>query len=227
MAVRALWQDLSQSAEKVSLIPNLISTDNAASSVVGIKGVLGPPNTAPSNLVPMLVTPTVQKIKYRYPFAILAFRAAFALFMLSVAALVLRIRGQMMEKLRIHLRRVSLGRIFTVFMHLGDGAAFSSTFSPTSKEWSQRMGAKLVDLSGDGQVKKPAVADPAEKTDMPPKPALNFTESEYDDSEHLDDGEPTVENEGYSNGIGVEQVQERRVLRTSVWPAGRIPGSGG
>jgi aspartate ammonia-lyase len=51
MAVWARWQNFSQSAETVSLIPNLIFTDNAASAVVGTKGVLGPMNAAPSGAV--------------------------------------------------------------------------------------------------------------------------------------------------------------------------------
>ncbi len=226
MAVWALWQNLSKSAEKVSLIPNLIFTDNAASAVVGTKGILGPQNAALSNLVPMLVTPTIQKIKYRYPFAIPAFIAAFVLLVLSVAALVLRIRGQTIEKLRIHLRRVSPGRIFTAFIYPEEnGATLSSVFLFTSKEWSQRMGAKVVDLSSDGDVEKPAVADPAEKTDLPPKPALNVTESEHGNSENFE-REPAAENEGDSNGNGVEQVQEHKIPRKNVSPTARISGSG-
>jgi hypothetical protein len=47
----------------VSLIPNLIFTDNAASAVVGKKGVLGHFNGTTTNVVPILTTPTVLKMK--------------------------------------------------------------------------------------------------------------------------------------------------------------------
>ena len=47
----------------VSLIPNLIFTDNAASGVVGKKGVLGHFNGTTTNVVPILITPTVLKMK--------------------------------------------------------------------------------------------------------------------------------------------------------------------
>jgi len=146
IALWARWQKLSESAETVSLISNLIFTNDAASAVVGTKGVLGPMNEAPSNLVPILVTPTVPKIKYHYPFAIPAFIAAFALLALSVAGIVLGVKGRRIERMRIHLRRVSPGRIFTAFLYPEPGV---DTFILTSKEWSKEMSAKLIDLSSD------------------------------------------------------------------------------
>jgi len=111
IALWARWQKLSQFAETISLIPNLIFTNDAASAVVGTKGALGPMNVAPSNLVTILVTPTVPKIKCHYSFAIPAFIAAFAL--LALAGIVLGVKGRRIERTRIHLRRVSPGRIFT------------------------------------------------------------------------------------------------------------------
>ena len=141
----------------------------------------------PSNAVPILVTPTVQKIRYHYPFAIPAFVAAFALLVLSVVGLVLAILGRGVERMRIHLRRVSPGRIFTAFLYPEEDVA--AKFMLKSKEWSTRMSAKVVDLSSD--VEKPAMPVPSVK-DVPPKVDLNVTESEH----HGDrEGEPVARNE--------------------------------
>jgi hypothetical protein len=100
--------------------------------------------------------------------------AAFALLVLSVTGFVLAIWGRGVERMRIHLRRVSPGRIFTAFLYPEEDLA--ATFMLKSKEWSTRIGAKVVDISGD--VEKPAVAVTA-VTDMPPKAGLNVIESEH------------------------------------------------
>ncbi|KAE9366335.1 hypothetical protein N431DRAFT_386647 [Stipitochalara longipes BDJ] len=181
IAVWARWQNLSLSAETVSLIPNLIFTDNAASAVVGTKGVLGPMNAAKTSVVPIQVTPIVQKIRYHYPFAIPAFIAAFILLALSVGGIVLAVLGKRMERLRVHLWRVSPGRIFTAFLYPeGD------TFMLKSKEWSEKKGALLVDLSSD--VVKPASAlKPIMVVQAKPEPDVT-------ESERLDDEAVEVEN---------------------------------
>jgi len=88
MSMWVRWQNLSSSAELASLIPNLIWTDVAASAVVGTKGVLGPGNLATENQVPIMVTPTVMRIKYHYPYAIPALLTALVLFCITIAALI-------------------------------------------------------------------------------------------------------------------------------------------
>jgi hypothetical protein len=55
---------------------------------------------------------------------------------------------------------------------------------------------------------------------------LNVTESEHGDPENFDEREPAAENEGDSNGNGVEQVQEHKIPRKNVSPTARISGSG-
>lgn len=182
MAIWARWQMLSETAKMVSLIPNLIFTDNAASAVVGTKGVLGPMNSAKTNVAPIQVTPIVQKIRYHYPFAIPAFIAAFALLALSVTGLVLAILGKRIGRLRHHLWRVSPGRIFTAFMN-----PESDTFMLESKEWSEKMGAEVVDLSSNGP--KPASAS---------KPTMNLpakVDHDVTESERLDEEPAVVEND--------------------------------
>jgi len=181
IAVWARWQFLSQNAETVSLIPNLIFTDNSASAIVGTKGILGPMNVAKTNIAPIQVTPIVQKIRYHYPFAIPAFIVAFALLMLSVAGLVLAILGKRIERLRSHLWKVSPGRIFTAFMY-----PESDPFMLKSKEWSEKMGAQVVDLSSN-------VAKPAEAS----KPTLDLQgkiEHDVTESQRLDEEAAEVEN---------------------------------
>lgn len=88
IAMWARWQNLTNNAEQASIIPNLIWTDNAASAVVGTKGVLGPGNSAQKNLVALPVTPTLSKIRYHYLYAIPALLAALMLALITFLALV-------------------------------------------------------------------------------------------------------------------------------------------
>src|SRR4051812_18589122 len=170
MAMWAKWQSLSKSAETVAMIPNLIFTDNAASAVVGTKGILGPMNAAHSNVVPMKVTPMVQKIRYHLPFAIPAFILAFCLLTLSLAALILAILGNGTSKLSLHLRHLSPGRIFTSFLY-----PEADAFDMKSKDWSQRMGAKVVDFSRHGSVPPEGMTV---NVNLPPKTDVIVTDSE-------------------------------------------------
>lgn len=188
MAIWAQWQNLSENADTVSKIPNLIFTDNAASAVVGTKGVLGSMNAAKTNVAPIQVTPMVQKIRYHYPFAIPAFIAAFVLLALSVAGLVLAVLGKRIERLRHHLGRVSPGRIFTAFMN-----PESDIFVLKSGEWSEKMGAEVVDLSSNGV--KPTVASKP-TMDLQPKVDHDVTESEQLDEEATRGDNAEVENDG-------------------------------
>lgn len=158
MAMWVRWQNLAQSAETASLIPNLIFTDTAASAVVGTKGVLGPGNTAQQNDVPILVTPFVQKIRYHYPFAIPSLIVALILVLITLWAFGTACfsRGAI-ARMRQHLQQVSPGRIYTTFLYpRPDGLTMRS------KDWSAQFGKKIVDLSG--QFPKDAdVIQPPEK----------------------------------------------------------------
>ncbi|KAN0101502.1 hypothetical protein V8E51_012012 [Hyaloscypha variabilis] len=111
------WQNLSQSAERVSQIPNLIWADTAAAALVGTKGVLGPGNTATENILPILVTPTASEIKYHWPYAIPAFLASLIILLITIVAVITLLFGHnSIARLRLHLQRLSPGRIFTTFL---------------------------------------------------------------------------------------------------------------
>jgi len=143
------------------------------------------------------------------------FIAIFALLALSVVGIILGAKGRRIERLRIHLRRVSPGRIFTTFLYSETDA---DTFMLTSEEWSEELGDKVVDLSCD--VSKPE--EPvAAVMDLPPKIPLSATESEQ-----LDGGEPLAENEVGLDGGGGKQVQESRIARKPIAPTARLSSEG-
>lgn len=144
MAMWVRWQNLTQSADTASLIPNLIFTDTAASAIVGTKGVLGPGNTADQNVVPIFVTPFVMKIRYHYPFAIPALAAALMLVLITLLALgTACFSGASFARMRLRLQQVSPGRIYTTFLYSRpDGLTMRS------KDWSKQFGKSIVDLSG-------------------------------------------------------------------------------
>lgn len=145
VAMWARWQNLTQSAETASLIPNLIFTDTAASAIVGTKGILGLGNTAQQNLVPVLVTPTVLKIQHHYPFAIPALLAALVLVVITLLVLVtICFSGVGIARLRLHLQQVRPGRIYTTFVFPGPGGLTMRT-----REWARLHGNKVIDLSGE------------------------------------------------------------------------------
>jgi hypothetical protein len=107
-----------------------------------------------------------------------------------------------------------------------DGSTLNSVLLLTSKEWSQRLGAKVVNLSSDGDFEKPVMVDPMEKMDPLPKPVLNVTESEHDNSVYIDEGDFAAGNESDSNRDGAEQVEEHRIPRKTVSPATSVSGLG-
>ena len=144
MAMWAYWQSLSKSASTASLIPNLIFTDTAAAAVVGTKGVLGPGNAAGENLVTILVTPTVMRIRYHWPFAIPALIVAAALLIMTVFALAtLALKRHNFSMMRRRLNHVSPGRIYTSMLY-----SEQKSVHGTTKEWSREMGKRTVDLGG-------------------------------------------------------------------------------
>lgn len=214
MAVWARWQNLSSSAESVSLIPNLIFADNAASAVLGTKGVLGPVDGGKDGGVGIEVTPIVLKIKYRYLFAIPAFIAAFVLLALSVVGLVLAMWGKGTKRLGLHLRRVSPGRIFTAFLY-----PHQNPFQLGSKAWSQHLGVQVVDPSGE-------VFNTSEV--MPPKPDLSpKPEDIVTESEHVDGDDHPMENERFLIYRGSERIPTPRIARKPLSPTARMsPGLG-
>jgi hypothetical protein len=123
----------------------LIFTDYAAAAVVGTKGILGPRNAAQKNMVPLRVTPTVSRIRYRLPFAIPAIIAVLGLILMTVAALITMIfHHHNIHKMRLQLQKLSPGRIFTTFLHPELGG-----MAVTSKNWSRSTGKTAVDISGD------------------------------------------------------------------------------
>lgn len=145
------WQNLSRSAELVSSIPNFIWTDVAASAIVGTRGVLGPGNNATENTVAILVTPIISQVKYHWPYAIPALLAALVLLLITLAAITTFLFGHnSIARLRLHLQRLSPGRIFTTMIYPNEPNGMTTK----SKEWAKVAGQTSVDLSGE----RPTVA---------------------------------------------------------------------
>jgi len=109
------------------------------------KGVLGPGNLATENQVPIMVTPTVMRIKYHYPYAIPALLTALVLFCITIAALiaVLFSHGSI-SRIRLHLQQISPGRIYTTFLYPEPGI-----MAMKSRQWARTAGKKIIDLSGE------------------------------------------------------------------------------
>jgi hypothetical protein len=151
MAMFVRWQNLSKTAGDASTIVNLIWTDLAASAVVGTKDILGPGNTGSADdIVQIAVQPIVSRIKYRYLFAIPAYvLIAAILIIISIAFLTLVFGRSNLEIMRRHLYHSSAGRVLTVFLYPED-----CNMKTTSKEWSQAVGTRDIDLSNE----RPATA---------------------------------------------------------------------
>jgi len=139
------WQSLTKNAKSASLIPNLIWTDFMASAIVGTKGVLGPGNSAQKNIIPLLVTPTVLKIRYHYYYAIPAMLSLLLLVLITAMALVVTcFYGLGIARMRNNMRQISPGRIYTTFLFPSLGG-----MSMGSREWGHSVGKHQIDLSGD------------------------------------------------------------------------------
>jgi len=210
----ARWQNLTRDAESAAIIPNLIFTDNAASSVVGIKGVLGPGNSAPENLVALPVTPTLQKIRYHYLYAIPALLAALLLVLITLLALcVTCFRGVGIQRMRLHLQQTSPGRIYTTFLYPGP-----QSLTMRSREWANQLGKKEIDLSGgypltsDGRV-----------------PEKTMAVTSYERSANSVEGEPFVPGghlrEASQGDIGFAQSHPYHSQYAAVPPASPRPGN--
>ena len=207
MAMWARWQTLTRTAQTAALIPNLIWTDNAASAVVGTKGVLGPMNAARQNAVALQVTPTISKIKYHYLFAIPALIAALGLVLIVFGAFVIILFGRGGPgRMRLHLQQVSPGRIYTTFLYPGPGA-----MAMRSKIWSKALGHRMVDLSGEF----PMAGDMTQSPDKGPI-VTEYQRTGSDDRSAEHDGflrHARERSEGDIGGYGFAGPQQHGVVR--------------
>jgi hypothetical protein len=191
VAMLVRWQTLSRSAEQVSSIPNFIWTDVAASAIVGTKGVLGPGNSATENTVAILVTPMILQVKYHWPYAIPALLAALVLLLITLAAIITFLFGHnSIARLRLHLQRLSPGRIFTIMIYPNE----PNGMTMKSKEWAKVAGQTSVDLSGEC----PTVAGVVGAPEKPPvfsqtKPAAPAHYSQEVDEEGDEHGNGQAE----------------------------------
>jgi hypothetical protein len=219
MAMWARWQTLSQSAQTAALIPNLIWTDNAASAVVGTKGVLGPMNAAGQNIAAIQVTPTVSKIKYHYPFAIPALVVTLGLVLITLGAFVIVLLGRGGPgRMRLHLQQVSPGRIFTTFLYPGPGA-----MAMRSKVWNKVMGQRMVDLSGGFPMASEMnhIMPPPEKGPI----VTEYQHSGSDDRSTEHDvflGHARERSEGDIGGYGLAGPQQYEVIRKPLPPTEEV-----
>ncbi|KAK4904685.1 hypothetical protein LTR49_025906 [Elasticomyces elasticus] len=148
LAMWARWQNLTRDSTAASLIPNLIWTDQAASLVVGTKGVLGPGNAAQGSMV---ITPVKALVRYHIVYAIPAFVCLALLLAITVAAIVCAfVGGGGLRRLRHQLQALSVGRVYTVLL-----SPEEVNLQMSGREWSKRFGGTKVDLSA----AKPAASD--------------------------------------------------------------------
>ena len=143
MAMYVKWQNLSRNANDAAKIVNLIWTDLAAAAVVGTKSAEGPRGA--SDPVRIVVRPLVNKIRYHWRFGIPAFLVALlCMIIASFATLTFIFRRHNLSKMRKHLHQTAAGRIFTSFLYPED-----TNLDTSSREWSERVGKNVIDLSGD------------------------------------------------------------------------------
>jgi hypothetical protein len=138
-------------------MPNLIFTDSAASTVVGTKGALGAADNAQpaaaSSVAPVIrVTPIYLRVRYHLPYAIPALVAAALL--LAVLAVAAVMHGGC-SRLRRQMHQLAAGRIYTTFLYPGPGI-----MSTRSREWSNTLGGKVVDLTGEFPFAEQPLLDP-------------------------------------------------------------------
>ncbi|KAH8893095.1 hypothetical protein GQ53DRAFT_840793 [Thozetella sp. PMI_491] len=146
LALWKRWQNLSGDASTAALIPNLIFTDVAASSVVGTKGALGPGNAGTPGAYPFIsVTPVKERVRFNLPYGIPAFLSALLLLLIVSVALAAAIIGDHgYSRLRRQMQETAVGRVYTTFLYPSPGVLRAK-----SKDWNEHLGDKVVDLSGD------------------------------------------------------------------------------
>lgn len=150
LAMWTRWQNLTSSAEKASLVPNLIFTDTAASAVTGSRGVLGPLNAGRQNRNNVAVTPSVRVIRYRLVFATPAILSLVVMLILVVGAILVTVFGQSsgISALRRHLRSLAPGRIYTTLLNKLQHSSEDSIYL-AEKEWNSAYGKQIIDLSAE------------------------------------------------------------------------------
>ncbi|KAK4166991.1 hypothetical protein QBC43DRAFT_256825 [Cladorrhinum sp. PSN259] len=151
------WQTLSQDASQVHQIINLMWTDVAASAVVGTRGVLGQVNSGVDPAGPISVRPIGNRIKYDLRYGIPAALLLVWLVFIIVAAVYCSFccggGGQTgFAALRRRIQQVSVGRVFTTFLHPEE-----STLTMSTKQWAQVNGEKAITVD--------AVASKAEQAE--------------------------------------------------------------
>ena len=113
--------------------------------MVGSKGILGHRNQATENVTPVLVSGYRRQIKYRFVFAIPAVIVLLGLILMTLAALITMIfHHHNLEVMRLHLYKLSPGRIFTTFLRPELGG-----MSVSSRQWSQSTGKTVINVAGD------------------------------------------------------------------------------
>ncbi|PHH93284.1 hypothetical protein CDD83_7983 [Cordyceps sp. RAO-2017] len=146
----ARFQELSRTAETASLIPNLIFTDLTASAIVGSKGA-GKANRKAT------VRPLTMALRYKTPFALPAIAAGIILLaMLSISLVVSLVGPGGLAGVRSHIQILAPGRIYTTL--LPSAVQNRSDLVLCGKDWSQRFGAAVIDLSEARPVFKSMIA---------------------------------------------------------------------
>lgn len=178
MSLWLKWGQLSQSAEQISSIIELLWTDLASSAVVGTKGILGSRNAHPDEAARIGVRQTVHKVKYRWAFGIPAFIVALIMCLIFLAVIVSAVLGQSSIAAMTHrLKQVSLGRAITTVL-----SPQTSSFLQSPKEWGEMNAEKVLDLgtgslpSGrevEQQVQQVPAGSNGHYSAVPPQPAYS------------------------------------------------------
>ncbi|KAK4461311.1 hypothetical protein QBC42DRAFT_330110 [Cladorrhinum samala] len=137
------WQALSQDSALVPQIINLMWTNIAASAVVGTRGVLGEVNSGINPAGPIPVRPIGNRITYDVRYGIPAALLLSWLGVIVVAAVCCSTccgGGRTgFAELRRRIQQVSVGRVFTTFLHPEE-----STLTMSAKQWAQENGKRPI-----------------------------------------------------------------------------------
>lgn len=155
------WQEMSKTAQGAARIIDLIWTDMAAPAVVGTKGTLGHNNAGLSNeTAAPTVLPIVRRIKYRLRFAIPAIILVMVLLVTTLLAVYSSLVGRSgLHNMRRRLNHTSVGRVYTWLYWPQE-----EPMRLSSKEWSWRLGNRMVDVNARSEPEMIAAAGPVIKT---------------------------------------------------------------
>ncbi|KAJ6789036.1 hypothetical protein PWT90_07835 [Aphanocladium album] len=142
------WQNLTASAEKASLIPNLIFTDIAASAVTGSRGALGPGNVGEHARAHIAVRPSVRVIRYHMAYGVPAFLMLLMLLAVAIGLFVVTSFGHSsgVSGIRRHMQTLSVGRIYTTLLNRLQDRCESNMHMP-EKQWNLVFGKQKIDVS--------------------------------------------------------------------------------